>query len=43
MTIIEHGGHTVEAETIEMVFLQPVLTIGKEEVEHLVLAIVKAK
>ena len=32
MTIIEHGGNSIETETIKMEFFQPILTVGKQEV-----------
>ena len=43
VAVIEHGGYTIEAETIELEFLHPILAIGEQEVEHLVLTIVKAE
>ena len=43
VVVIEHGGDAVEAEAVEMEFVEPVLTVGQEEVYHLVLAIVEAE
>ena len=43
VTIVEHGCDTVEAESVEVVFLKPVLAVGEQEVHHVVLAIVEAK
>ena len=43
MTIVKHRGHTVETETVETIFLKPILAVGKQEVQHLVLSIVETK
>ena len=43
VTVIEHRGDTVEAESVEVIFLKPILAVGEQEVEHIVLAIVEAK
>ena len=43
VVIVEHRGHTVKAEAVEVVLLKPVLAVGQQEVEHLVFAIVKAQ
>ena len=39
---VEHAGHAVEAEAVQVVFRHPVLAVGQEEVPGLVLAIVEA-
>ena len=43
MTIIEHRRDAIETETIKMELLQPVLAVGEEEMDDIILAIVKAK
>ena len=43
VAVVEHGSDTIEAIAIEMEFLKPVLAVGKQEMEHLVVAIVEAK
>ena len=43
MAVVQHGRHTIEAETIEVELLKPILTVGKQEVQHIVLAIVEAE
>ena len=43
MAVIQHRSNTVKPKSVEMELLQPILTIGKQEVYDLVLAIVKAK
>ncbi len=43
VVIIKHRGHAVEAEAVKMVFFKPVFAVGKEEVNHLVLAVVEAE
>ena len=42
VVVIQHRCHAVEAETVEMVFLKPVLAVRQQEVQHLVFAIVEA-
>ena len=43
MTIIEHRRDAIETETIKMELLQPVLAVGEEEMDDIILAIVEAK
>ena len=43
VTVIKHRSHPIETETVEMKLFQPVFTVGQQEVNHLVLAIVKAE
>ena len=43
VTVVEHRGHTVEAEAVEVELLQPVLAVGEQEVDDVVLAIVEAE
>ena len=38
---IDHAGHAVKAEAVEMVFLQPEAHVGEQKVHHAVLAVVK--
>ena len=40
---IEHRGHTVETETIELILLHPELAVRQQEVKHLILTIVEAE
>ena len=42
MIEVKHRGDAIEAEAVEVEALKPVLTIGEEEVEHLVFSVVKA-
>ena len=42
MIVVQHGGHAVEPEAVEMVLLQPELQIGKQKVQNAGLAVVKA-
>ena len=43
VVIIEHGGHAVETETIELEFLKPVFTVGEQEMQHLVLSVIETE
>ena len=43
MAIIQHGRYSVKTEAIKMEFRQPILTIGKQEMNDLVFAIIKAQ
>ena len=43
VAVVEHRGYTIEAETIEVVFAEPVLAVAQEEVHHLILTIVEAE
>ncbi len=42
MIKIEHAGDAVESEAVEMVLLHPEAQIRKQEMQHLVLAVVEA-
>ena len=42
VVVVQHGGHTVEAEAVEVVFLHPELQIAQQEMDDLVLVVVKA-
>ena len=42
VAIVKHRCHSVEAETIEMEFVEPVFAVGEQEVDNLVFAIVEA-
>ena len=42
MIKVKHRGDAIEAETVEVKALEPILTIGEEEVEHLIFPVVKA-
>ena len=39
--LIDHGGHAVEAEAVEVVLLLPELQVGQQEVEHLHPAVIE--
>ena len=39
MVVIQHGGHTVKAETIEAIHVHPVLAVAQQEVQYLGLAV----
>ena len=43
VTVIQHGSHAIKTEAIEMELLHPILAIGKQEVNHLILTIIKAE
>ena len=43
MAVVEHGGDAVKAEAIEVEFFQPVFAVGQQEVDDIVLAVVKAQ
>ena len=43
VAVVEHGGDAVEAESVEMELSEPVTTIGKQEVNHLILTIVETE
>ena len=43
VAVIEHRRYTIEAEAVKVIFRQPELTVREQEVQHFVLAIVKAK
>ena len=43
VVIVQHRGDAVEAEAIELEDLQPVLTVGEEEVDDVVAPVVKAQ
>ena len=43
VAIVQHRGHAVETETVKLVLLEPELAVGQQEVQHGILAIVKAQ
>ncbi len=43
MAVIEHGGNAVKAETVKLELLKPIFAVGKQEVDDIVLTIVKAE
>ena len=43
VTIIEHRCYTIEPETVESVFLKPVLTVGEKEMDNFIFSIVETK
>ena len=43
MVVVQHRGDSVEAEAIELEDLQPVLTVGEEEVDDVVAPVVEAQ
>ena len=42
MIPVNHAGDPVEAETVQVIFLEPELAVGKEEPHHLILPVIKA-
>ena len=43
MAVVKHRCDAVEAEAVELKLLKPVLAVREEEVEHVVLAVIKAE
>ena len=43
MTVIEHRGDSIKAESIEMIFAEPIFAVAQKKVQHLVLTIIKAQ
>ena len=43
MALVHHRGHTIKAEAIKIIYIQPILAVRQEEVQHLILAIVEAQ
>ncbi len=43
VTVVEHRRYAVKTEAIEVEFFQPILAVGHEEMQNLVLAVVKAQ
>ena len=43
VAVIEHRRYAVEAEPVKVELRKPILAVGQEEVDHLVLAVVEAK
>ena len=42
MVMVEHGGHAIKAEAVEVVLVQPEFQVGEQEVDDLILAVVEA-
>ena len=42
MIVVQHGGDTVEAEAVEMVFLHPEFQVAQQEMQHLGLIVIEA-
>ena len=40
---IDHRSHTIETESVEVVFVEPELTVREQEMQHFVLAVVEAE
>ena len=40
---VNHRGNAVEAEAVEVVFVEPILAVGEQEMEHLGLSVVEAE
>ena len=38
---VQHRGHAVKAETVEVIFHHPVFDVGKQEVQHVGVAVIK--
>ncbi len=43
VAVVEHGGDAVEAESVEVELLEPVLAVREQEVLHAVVAVVEAE
>ena len=43
VAIIQHRRHTVKAEAVKMVFFQPVFAVREQEMDDIVLAVIKAE
>ena len=43
VAVVYHRGDTVESEAVEAIFLQPILAVGEQEVDDLVLTVVEAE
>ena len=43
MVVVQHRGDAVEAEAVELEDLQPILTVGEEEVDDVVAPVVEAQ
>ncbi len=38
---VDHAGHSIKAETVQMIFFHPELAVGKQEIFNLVLAVIE--
>ena len=43
VVVVQHRGDAVEAEAVELEDLQPILTVGEEEVDDIVAPVVEAQ
>ncbi|MPM30093.1 hypothetical protein SDC9_76636 [bioreactor metagenome] len=43
VTVVQHGGYTIETETVESIFLHPVFAVRKQKMEDFIFAVIKAK
>ncbi len=41
--IVKHRCDTIEAEAVEVIFLEPVFAVGEQEMEHFILAVVETQ
>ena len=41
--VVEHRGHTVEAESVKLELFQPVFAVREQEVQHIILSIVETQ
>ena len=43
MTAVDHRSHAIKTESIEVIFIEPELTVREQEMEHFVLTVVEAE
>ena len=43
VAVVEHRGHAVEAETVELVFIEPEFAVAQQEIDYGILSIVEAE
>ena len=43
VAVIQHGRHAIKAEAIEMVLFEPVFAVRKQEMQHVILAVIEAE
>ena len=43
MVVVQHRGDSIEAEAIELIDVEPVLTVGEEEMHDAVTPVIKAE
>ena len=43
VAVVEHRGHSVEAETVELVFIEPEFAVAQQEIDYGIFSIVEAE